>query len=144
MSNAHRPQHAMPLSCVFTHLHSHLAIKGLATNWLLLNKTKKKQYRPMKLQRRLGKRGFEGEKETGRVKHPKKKEIKKRKEKQSVCMMLTQQKKKTDVSLHIQNTKDDGKERKLPVCKEHLRFVSVTSVFKKRKKVRKERKLHEH
>jgi hypothetical protein len=71
MSNAHRPQHAMPLSCVFTHLHLHLAIKGLATNWLLLNKTKKKQYRPMQLQRRLGKRGFAGEKETGRVKHQK-------------------------------------------------------------------------
>jgi hypothetical protein len=47
----------MPLSCVFTHLHSHLAIKGIATNWLLLNKTKKKQYRPMQPQRRLGKRG---------------------------------------------------------------------------------------
>jgi hypothetical protein len=33
----------------------------------------------MKLQRRLGKRGFEGEKETGRVKHQKKKEIIKKK-----------------------------------------------------------------
>jgi hypothetical protein len=71
MSNAQRPQDAMPLSCVFTYLHSHLAIKGLATNWLLLNKNKKKQYTFMQLQRRLGKRGFEGEKETGRVKHQK-------------------------------------------------------------------------
>jgi hypothetical protein len=57
----------------------------------------------MKLQRRLGKRGFEGEKETGRVKHQKKKGNNKKKEKQSVCMMLTQQKKNRRLSPHTKH-----------------------------------------
>jgi hypothetical protein len=121
MSNAHRPQHAMPLSCVFTHLHSHLAIKGLATNWLLLNKTKKKQYRPMKLQRRLGKRGFEGEKETGRVKHPKKKGNKKKKRKAIRLYDAYATKKKKPTSLSTYKTP------RMMVKRENYLFAKNTS-----------------